>query len=118
MHHTPPHCAHIHCLVSISIQQALMNASECIFFPHGGIQWHTLASCTLSLQMPFCQTAPLLPAVTWQQSVMKYRWEGSDSSVIPLTSTSDVVGLHNTVGGITCGAALVYYYYLVVSQYL
>ena len=31
-HHPPPDCAHIHCLVSINIQQASMNVSGCIFF--------------------------------------------------------------------------------------
>ena len=31
-HHPLPHCAHIHCLVSISILQASMNDSECHFF--------------------------------------------------------------------------------------
>jgi len=30
-HHPPPHCAHIHCLVSTSIQQASENVSECHF---------------------------------------------------------------------------------------
>ena len=32
MHHLPPHCANIHCLVSINVQQALMNVSDCNFF--------------------------------------------------------------------------------------
>ena len=32
MHHPLPHCAHIHCWVSINIQQALMNISVCHFF--------------------------------------------------------------------------------------
>ena len=31
MHHPPPHCAHIHCLISIKVQRALTNASECHF---------------------------------------------------------------------------------------
>ena len=31
-HHLPPHCTHIHCLVSVNIQQALMNVSSCNFF--------------------------------------------------------------------------------------
>ena len=29
--HPPPHCAHIHSLVSINIQQVLMNVSGCLF---------------------------------------------------------------------------------------
>ena len=32
MRHPIPHCAHIHCLVSINIQQDSMNISECSFF--------------------------------------------------------------------------------------
>ena len=31
--HYPPPCAHSYCLVSISVQQALMNVSGAIFFP-------------------------------------------------------------------------------------
>lgn len=31
-HHPLPHCAHIHCLVSINIQQASMNTNGCQFF--------------------------------------------------------------------------------------
>jgi len=34
----------------------------------------------LPCQMPFCQTAPLLPFVTWQQNVMEYCQEGSAST--------------------------------------
>jgi hypothetical protein len=31
MHHPPPHCAHIHCLVSVNFQQASLNVSSCNF---------------------------------------------------------------------------------------
>ena len=41
------------CLVSINIQQALMNGSGCIFF--------SIFSDIPLLQVPFCQAAPLLP---------------------------------------------------------
>jgi len=34
----------------------------------------------------------LLPSVIQQQHVMEYWWEGSTSTAIPPTSTSDVVG--------------------------
>jgi len=38
MHHSPPHCIHIHCLLSINIKQASMNISGCNFFlSHGRI---------------------------------------------------------------------------------
>lgn len=58
--------------------------------------------------MPFwCQTAPLLPSVLWQQDVAECRWEGSASSAVPPASTSDVVGRRNKIGGVTFGAAFV-----------
>ena len=75
-HHSLPHCAHILCLVSINPQQATMNVSGCHFFPHGGIQFHSFVSYALPLQIPFCQTAPELPSVTWQQTVRQFWWEG------------------------------------------
>src|SRR5258705_3790739 len=30
----PPHSAHIHCLVSVNVQQESINVNGCIFFPH------------------------------------------------------------------------------------
>ena len=44
---------------------------------------------------------------TQQQIVTEYLWEGSTSSAIPPTSTSDIVGQHNKIGGITFRAALI-----------
>ena len=32
MHHPPTHCAYIHCLVSINVQQLFRNANKCHFF--------------------------------------------------------------------------------------
>ena len=84
----PSHCAHIHCLVSINIQQVSMEANECNYF-------HS-----------HCQTAPLLPFVTWQQHIMKYFWEHSTSIAIPPPFASDDVGQHNKIGGLTFRAAL------------
>ena len=74
------------------------------FFPHGGIQFYALASYTFSCQMPLCQSAPLLPSVTWQQHVTEYWQEGSTSTAILPTSAADVVGQHNEI---TFGAALI-----------
>ena len=93
-HHPLPHCAHIHCLVSINIQQASTKVNEFHFFPHGGIKVHTFALWGFPGQMPFHHTAPLLPSVTWQQNVTEYWWEGSTSTAIPPTSTSDTMGQH------------------------
>ena len=82
---------------------------ECQWVPfslHGGIQWHTSASYALPCQIPFCQTAFLLPSVTRQQHVTGYWQEGSTSTAVPPTSTSDVTGQQNIMGGIISGAAL------------
>ena len=75
------------------------------YFLHGRIQFHLFASFALSRQIPFCQT--LLPSVSRQQHVMAHWWEGSTSTAIPATSTSDIVGQRNKIGGTTLGADLV-----------
>ena len=84
-----------------------MNVIRCNFFPHGGIQLHTFASCTLPCQTPFCQTAPLLSSVARQENLKEYWREGSSSTDISPTSASDVVGQHNKIGVINFGATLV-----------
>jgi hypothetical protein len=56
-------------LVSINVQQALMNVNRCNFFPHGGIQWHAFSSYALPCETPFCQTAPLVLSVTRQRNI-------------------------------------------------
>ena len=67
---------------------------------------HTFASSTLSCQTPFCQSAPLLPSVTWQHHVTEYWREGSTSTAVPPTSASDAVGQHLKIGDITFRALL------------
>ena len=67
----------------------------------------------LPCQMPFCQTAPLLPFVTGQQHVTENWWEGSTSTVIPPTSASDIKGQHHKIISITFRAAIVGPHYLV-----
>ena len=71
---------------------------------HGGVQWHIFSSSAFPCQTPFCQTAPLLPSVTQQQNGTDYGWEDSTSTAIPPTSTTNIVGQHNKIGGITFGA--------------
>ena len=100
------HTTHIHCLISINVHQASTNVNGHNFFPHVGIQLQPFASYTLPCQMPLCQSAPLLPSVTWQQNVMGYRWELATSTAVPPTFASDVMGKHNKIGGITFGASL------------
>jgi len=79
-------------------------------FLHGGIQWHILASHALPCQMPFSQTEPLLPFVTWQQNITGYCWEGSTSTAIPPKSVSDTVGQCNKIRSITFVVASVLCY--------
>jgi len=67
----------------------------------------SLLSYTLPCQMPFRQTAPLLPFLTQQQNVVEYWWEGASSTATSSTSASDTVGQNNKIEGITSGAALV-----------
>jgi len=54
----------------------------------------------LPCQVPFSQSAPLLPAVPWQQNVTEYWWEGLISTTVPPTLASDIVDQHNKIGGI------------------
>jgi len=37
---------------------------------------------------------------------MEYWWEGSTPTAMPSTSTSDIVGQHNKMRGVTFGASL------------
>ena len=66
------------------------------------------ASNTLPYQLPFCQTAPLLPSVTWQQYIMEYWQDGSTSTAIPPILVSDSMDQQNEIGGITFEAVLIY----------
>ena len=65
------------------------------------------APYVLPPQMPFCQTAPLLPPVSWQQHVMEYWRESPSSIAIPLASVFDVMGQVNKTEGITFKAAFI-----------
>ena len=103
-----PQCAHIHCSISINVQQVSMNVSGMSFFCMEELNTTPLLHPHFHVSDAFCQTAPLLPSVTRQQNVMGYRWEGSTSIATPPTSASDVVGQHHKIGGIPFGAALVH----------
>ena len=110
-HTIMPHCWNplfgLHkCSVSISECQWMQ------FFPRGGIQCHIFASSALPCQTPYCQSAPLLPSVTWQQNGVEYWWECSASTAISPSSTADVMGQHNKIWGITFRAGLIDYIYL------
>mgnify|MGYP001852870604 CR=1 FL=1 len=98
----------------LSLSPLLKSTTHCLtvltstVFPHGGIQWHTFASYALPCQSSFCQTAPLPPSVTWQQSVIGYWWEASASTAGLPTSASDVVGWYHKTGHTIFGAAFIF----------
>jgi len=73
----------------------------------GGIRFPTFASSALPCLMSFSQTTPLLPSVTGQQCVTEYWWEGSTSTAMLPTSTSDIAGQHSKIGSITFRTALI-----------
>ena len=106
MHHPPPHCVHIHRLVSINVQQTSVNVSGCNIFHMEGFNSTPLVYIHLHVRCLLCQTPPPLPFVTQQQHVTKYGWEGSTSTAIP-TFASDGMDQDNKITGITLGAAVV-----------
>jgi len=105
--------------VSIYMYQSINECQWVLFLPYGGTQWHTIASSALPCQMPFCQTAPLVPSVTWQQYLWEYWWKGSPCTAIPLAFTPDVVGQHHKTGNFPSGATFVkFIIYMVQCQWL
>ena len=91
---TPP-TASLHSHPLSGLHKHSVRIDECLwvtFFLRGGIQFHTFASLALPCQTSTCQTAPLLPSVTWQQNVTEYWWEGSASTAISPPTGSDVAG--------------------------
>jgi hypothetical protein len=68
MHHPPPHCAHIHSLASINVQQTSLNVNGCNFFRIEEFN-DTPLLCAHFHVTPFCQTAPLLLFVARQQNL-------------------------------------------------
>ena len=98
------HCSHP--LFSRNVHKCQWMSVGTIFFLHGGIQF---TSSALLSQMLFCQSAPLLPSVTWQQHVMEYCWDGSTSTAAPPTTASSVVCQYNKIGGIVFRASFIKY---------
>jgi len=105
---TPP-TASLHSHPLFGLHKCSASFDECqqaLFFPPGGIQRHPFASYTFPYQTPFCHAAPLLPSVTWQQNIMECWWEGSASTSVSSTFTSDIVGQHYEIGGISFRSAI------------
>ena len=53
-HHPSSHCAHIHCLVSINIQQALMNVNRCYLFHMEKFNDSPLLHRCFHVRLPLC----------------------------------------------------------------
>jgi hypothetical protein len=102
MRHPPPHHANIYCLVSVNVQQALMNVIGCNFFHMKEFNYTPL------FHTHFHETDPLLPSVAQQQNLTEYWREGSASTAISITFASAVVGQHNKMGDITFGMTYVH----------
>ena len=84
---------HLAVLTSIAWSPLTFSKSQWVqIFLHGGTHWYTIVSSVLPCQMPFCQTAPLLPSVMQQQHATECMWEGSAPTAIPATSASDNIG--------------------------
>lgn len=92
-------------LTDLHKQSRSINVCQWVpLFPHGWIQWHTFISYTLPCQTSFCKTPPLLPSVVQPQNELECWWEGSNSTAILPTFTSDHTS-QRKIGGITFGAA-------------
>jgi len=106
-HHPLPHCAHIHCLVSINAQRISMNASGWCFFCMENLITH-LCSTHTSLSDAIRSHCPSAAVRHTQQHALEYCWEASASNAIPPTSASAIMGQQNKTGGIVFGAAILF----------
>jgi len=95
-HHPPPLCAHIHCLVSINVQEVAMNVSGCHFFYMEEFSSTPLLQHTSMSDTPFVRLSP----VTQKQNITEYWWKGSTSIATSPASISDIMGQHNKIGGL------------------
>ena len=106
-HHPPPHCAHIHCLISRNTQQALVNVSGCNFFHIEEYNSTPLLHKHFHFRHYFIKL-PHYCYLLQSIYITEYWCEGSTSTVIPPISASDIMGQHNyNTGDVTFRAALV-----------
>ena len=110
MHHPLPHCAYIHCFVSLNIQWASVNANEYHYEYHHMEEFDSTPFLHVTFHVRYHIVRQPLCCHFLQQNIMKYWWGGSASTDIPSTSTSNVVGQHDKTGGITFRAALILHF--------
>ena len=109
----PPYSAHNHSSLSNTVHQVLVNVNECIFFHLE--EFNSFVSYAILRLTSYCQVAPLLSSVTWQQNVTGYWWEGSTSTAIPPASVSVAAGQHHKIGDITFREALALYLFILLK---
>jgi len=74
IHHPLPCCAHIHCLVSINVQQALMNVSEWNFSTWKSSVRHFFFIC-ISMSDAILSDSPSAAVCCTATKLMEYWWE-------------------------------------------
>jgi len=87
-HHPLPHCAHIRCMVSISVQRAAIKVNGRHFF-FGTEEFSDTAWCH-----PRFHSARLPLCCCLSHGNNSYWWKGSTSTAVPPTSASDFQTLH------------------------
>ena len=91
-HQSPPHCAHIHCLLSINVQQALMDVSECHFsaWRNSMTQLCLIHASISDASLSDCPSAAVCQKATTCNRILVGRFNLSTAT--SLISASDVVG--------------------------
>ena len=106
-HHPLPHCAHIHCSVSITFIKCWWMSMGAIFSIWRNSVTH-LSFIHASMSdaiVSDCPSAAISHMATTWNGILGGRFP---STSIPPTSASDVMGQYSKIVGITFGAALVY----------
>jgi len=105
MHQPLPYYAHIYCLFCLNVQKCMWMSEGVTFFTwrnslaHLCFNMHFHDRC-LFVRLPLCCHLS-------RSNKVEYWRKGLTSTAVPPTSTPDVMGWHNKIGGITFGAALV-----------
>lgn len=96
----PTFCAHVLCLVSINVQQVSLNVNNCLFSVCINSLYHLCFLHTFILDVILIDCG--WPAIYNKGcKVMGYYWKCSQSTLIPSTSSSNIVGRNNNIGSFT-----------------
>ena len=95
----PPHCANIHCLVSVHVQQASMDIIGCKVFRMEVFSYTLLFHMHLNDRHHFVKLS-LCCHLSHGKKLKRILEEGSTCTAIGSTSASDLVGQHNKIGAL------------------